>query len=131
MNNFVASAWNRRVIMIMVIVMSLVSFIPRVDAGFIPSGESTQYRQKDMATVQKALENKLIQERLRAYGYTDEEIKARLGQLSDEEVHQLASNIDSLMPAGDGFGVVIGVLVIVILVLVILQLMGKRVVVTN
>jgi len=79
-----------------------------------------------MATIQKALEQKLVRERLKDLGYTDDEIKARLDQLSDAEVHSLATQLDSLAPGGE-LGLVIAILVIIILVIVILMLTGHRV----
>ncbi len=113
---------------ILVVVMGLVSLVPRVEASFVPSDQSASSisRQEDMATIQKALEQKLVQERLRDLGYTEDEIKARLDQLSDAEVHSLATQLDSLAPAGE-LGLVIGILVIIILVIVIVMLTGHRV----
>jgi hypothetical protein len=80
-----------------------------------------------MASIQRALEQKLVKERLKELGYTEDEIKARLDRLPDTELHALASQLDSLVPAGDGTGVVIALLVIVILVLVIVMLLGHRI----
>jgi len=119
----------RRIAMMLVVVMGLISFVPKVEASFVPSDESFSSisRQNDMATIQRALEHKLVKERLKDLGYTDEEIKARLDRLSDTEIHSLAVQLDSLLPAGDGLGVVIALLVIAILVIVILMLTGHRI----
>ena len=119
----------RRIAMMLVVVMGLISFMPKVEASFVPSDESFSSisRQNDMATIQRALEHKLVKERLKDLGYTDEEIKARLDRLSDTEIHSLAVQLDSLLPAGDGLGVVIALLVIAILVIVILMLTGHRI----
>jgi len=119
----------RRIAMMLVVVMGLISFVPKVEASFVPSDESFSSisRQNDMATIQRALEHKLVKERLKDLGYTDEEIKARLDRLSETEIHSLAAQLDSLLPAGDGLGVVIALLVIAILVIVILMLTGHRI----
>jgi hypothetical protein len=119
----------RRIAMMLVVVMGLISFMPKVEASFVPSDESFSSisRQNDMATIQRALEHKLVKERLKDLGYTDEEIKARLDRLSDAEIHSLAAQLDSLLPAGDGLGVVIALLLIAILVIVILMLTGHRI----
>jgi hypothetical protein len=113
------------------VMMGLVSLVPRVEASFVPSDQSDRSssltsRQEDMATIQKALEQKLVQARLRDLGYTDDEIKARLDQLSDAEVHSLATQLDSLAPAGE-LGLVIGILIIIILVIVIVMLIDHRI----
>jgi hypothetical protein len=131
MKTFMTDPAVRWIATMLVVVMGLVSFVPRIEASFVPSDQadrsfSRTSRQEDMATIQKALEQKLVQERLRELGYTDDEIKARLDQLSDAEVHSLATQLDSLAPAGE-LGLVIGILVIIILVIVIVMLTGHRV----
>ena len=60
--------------------------------------------------------------------FSVDEITSELQQLSDADVHQFASQLDSLMPGGI-LEFIIGVLVIVILVLVILQITGHKVIV--
>ncbi|HVO82924.1 MAG TPA: PA2779 family protein [Syntrophobacteria bacterium] len=131
MKAFMTDPAVRWIATMLIVVMGLVSFVPPVEASFVPSEQtdrasSPTSRQQDMATIQRALEQKLVQERLRDLGYTDEEIKARLDQLSDADVHSLAAQLDSLAPAGE-LGLVIGILVIIILVIVILMLTGHRV----
>ena len=123
----------RRVAITLILIMLPLSFIPRVEAAFIPSDESSSsmMRQQDMATVQKALEHKLVKQRLSDLGYTEEEIAARLNQLSDQELHSFASQLDSLNPGGDGLGIIIAILVIALLVILILKLWDKRIVVTD
>ncbi|EGJ50984.1 PA2779 family protein [Desulfocurvibacter africanus] len=128
------SDWFRRIAMLLVLTMTTLSLVPKVEAGFVPtdrsfgpSQEMQELRAKDMATVKQALENKLVTERLSALGYSAEEIDARLAQLSDAEMHQLASEIDTLTVGGDGLGVVIALLIIVILVIVILKLTDTRI----
>lgn len=123
----------RRVAFIMILVMLPLSFIPRVEAAFVPSDESLSsvVREQDMATVQKALEHKLVKERLGDLGYSEEEIASRLEQLSDQELHSFASQLDSLNPGGDGLGFVIGVLIIVLLVVLILKLWDKQIVISE
>ena len=58
-----------------------------------------------------------------------DEINSRLNELNNAEMHQFASQLESLMPGGDTIIAIMGLLVIVILVLVILQLTGHKVVV--
>jgi hypothetical protein len=132
MRLFMSAILLRRVAAILVLLMGLFSLVPRVEAGFIGSDQSlgATSRQQDLATLQRALENKLVQERLKALGYSDEEIKARLDQLSDQDLHNFATQIDTLTVGGDGLGLVIAILVIIILVIIILKLMDKKIVVS-
>jgi type II secretory pathway component PulF len=59
-------------------------------------------------------------------------VSARVAQMSDAQIHQAVTQLDSLQPGGDsGLGVIIGLLVIAILVVVLLQLTGHRVVITK
>ncbi|OGR85006.1 MAG: hypothetical protein A2901_06070 [Elusimicrobia bacterium RIFCSPLOWO2_01_FULL_54_10] len=83
-------------------------------------------RQEDLAKIQKILENKMIRQRLSQMGLTEKEVEDRLSKLSDQDVHQLASKMDSIMPAGDSAGgVIIGILVITILVLLVIYLIKR------
>src|SRR3990172_4521487 len=59
-------------------------------------------RAADLAKIQKTLETKELQQRLLDYGLTPEEAAARIDKLSDEQVHQLAANLDSVQAGGDG-----------------------------
>src|ERR1044072_9027697 len=58
-------------------------------------------RDQDLKTIQTTLEAKILREKLHALGLSDNEIQTRLSHLSDAEVHQLASQIRSVHPAGE------------------------------
>ncbi|MBW1981176.1 MAG: PA2779 family protein [Deltaproteobacteria bacterium] len=122
----------RSITLVMVVLVSLFSLVPRVEASFISSSEgfTTDLRQHDLATVQKVLEQKLVKQRLEALGYSQTEIQERLGQLSNEELHSLATQIDTLAPGGDALGVIIALLVIVLLVVLILKLLDKTIIIS-
>lgn len=118
----------------LVFAMFLISVVPQVEAGFAPSdimGLSGIDRTKDIETIQQILEMKAIKQRLENLGFTQDEINSRLSQLDDQQVHQLALQLDELRVGGDGLGVVIALLVIVILVVILLQITGRRVIVTK
>jgi hypothetical protein len=123
MRAFKKSRFAGRITIMLIILMSLMSIVPRVEAAFIPSTESQSelIRDQDIQIIKKALENKVITQRLQDLGFSDQEIQKRMDQLSDQEVHDLAVQIDSVNQGGI-FGIVIAVLVIVLLVVVILRL---------
>jgi hypothetical protein len=132
MKIFMTEPLVRRIAVTLVVVMGLVSLVPRVEASFIPSDQSVQSsspisRQEAMATIEKALEQKAVKERLKDLGYTDDEIKARLDQLSDTELHSLATQLDALVPAGDGFEAAVIILLVVVLIVLVLLVMGKHI----
>ncbi len=109
-------------------VMTVAGFVPRAQAGFIPSAAPhTLERGKNMDSVQQVLENKMITKRLSELGYSQQEIKKRLSALSDKELHQIATSIQDVDVAGDGVGFVIGLLIIVALVALIFHFTDTRV----
>jgi hypothetical protein len=104
-------------------------------AGLAPSRVSgasaiVSARDGDLIAVQRALEHKVLAQKLRDYGVTPEEVKARLATVSDQDLHVLASYSKGL-PSGadDPLGTIIALLVIVILILLILKLLNKKVVI--
>lgn len=119
----------------LVVLMFLIGIAPRADAGLAPSEAIAPAadldRAADLEKVQKALETKMVAERLSAFGYTEDEINARLSLLSDQELHALALQLDELRVGGDGTGVLVVLLLIAVVVLLYLQYTGKRVVVTD
>ncbi|MCK5140387.1 MAG: PA2779 family protein [Thermodesulfovibrionia bacterium] len=118
----------------LVITMFLIGIAPRVDAGLSPSeviAVSQTDRTSDLQKIQEFLEMKLIRERLEKFGFTQDEIQARLNQLSDQQIHYFAQNLDDLQVGGDGLGIIIALLVIAILVVLLFQLTGHKVIVTK
>jgi hypothetical protein len=89
-------------------------------------------RATDLVRLRAHLEQKIVAQRLADWGLGPHEVSARVAQMSDAQIHQAVTQLDSLQPGGDsGLGVIIGLLVIAILVVVLLQLTGHRVVITK
>ncbi len=82
-----------------------------------------------LSSIQKALETEIIKSSLEAYGLTPGEVRERLQDLSDEQIHLMAQASDRVLAGGDGTGVVVAVLVIILLVLLILYIQNKKVVI--
>ena len=117
----------------LIIAMFIIGIAPKADAGIAPSEiivMSQVDRAADIEKIQKVLETKMVRERLEKLGYAQEEINSRLTQLNDQQMHNLALQIDDMKVGGD-LGIVIALLVIVILVVLFIQLTGHRVVVTK
>ena len=118
------------VIWYMVSAMFVIGITPRVYAGLSPSETMTvaQFdRTADLQKIQKVLELKMISERLRQLGFTEEGIQQRLNQLSNEQIHRLALKLDELKVGGNGAEVVISLLVIAILVVILIYLLGHKI----
>ena len=107
----------------------LIASIPQNSWAYLVDSQGLNYsREADINKIQRVLESKMVSQRLSELGFSMDEINSKLQQLNDADVHQFASQLDSLMPGGD-LGIIIGLLVIVILVLVILQMTGHKVIV--
>lgn len=83
-------------------------------------------RALELKQIQGVLENRMVRERLHEIGLNDREIQTRLARLSDQDVHQLSTQLDALTPAGDAAGFIVAILLISILVLLVIYL-AKRV----
>jgi hypothetical protein len=93
----------------------------------ISDSKDKSARKIEELKVKKALENKIVSQKLMQHGLSGEEAQNKISLMTDEEVHQLAVLSDRLPAGGDsGVGFVVGVLVIAALVLLIIYL-AKRV----
>ena len=107
----------------------LIASIPQNSWAYLVDAQTLNHsREADINKIQRVLESKMVSQRLSELGFSMDEINSKLQQLNDADVHQFASQLDSLMPGGD-LGVIVALLVIVILVLVILQMTGHKVIV--
>jgi hypothetical protein len=84
-------------------------------------------RAADLATVQKTLESKELRQKLLDYGLTPEETEARIATLSDEQLHQLSANLDSVQAGGDALSFLLGLVIIALLVVLIIYLLEGRI----
>ena len=92
---------------------------------------SDSQRIADLQKIQSVLESKVVRQRLADLGLTAEEIDTRLSQLSNGQLHQLAMQVDAMIPAGNGLGIVIALLVIAILAVILIYLLDHRIIVTK
>ncbi len=73
-------------------------------AGPAPSktapNQSIESRDADLAIVRDVAANDQVAKVLAANGFTQEEVNQRLAQLSGQDLHQLARNLEQLQPAG-------------------------------
>lgn len=86
-------------------------------------------REEDIRTIQRALESKIVQEKLKAYGLSKEEIEKKLSEMDDQQIHILARASEKVLAGGDVLGTVIAVLVIAILVVILLKLLNKEIII--
>ena len=82
-------------------------------------------RSADLTKIRAALEMKVVSEKLVQLGFDKDEIQAKLGSLSDQQLHKIALKADELKVGGDGAGIVIAILVIAILVVLFVYLLRR------
>ncbi len=93
------------------------SSTPRQDA--VGPTQSSGGRAADMATIQKDLESRIVRQKLLDLGLSTEEAMARVNQLSDDQLHQFASRLDSLQAGGHHEDSLIVILLLLILIVLI------------
>lgn len=130
----VKSRYFRHIAAILAFTMFMIGAVPTRSMAVIVGTDAVlataeHSREADISRIQRVLESKLVADRLQQAGLTQEEIDSRIKNLTDEEVHSFASQLESLYPGGDAFGVVIALLIIVILVMVILKLADRKIII--
>jgi hypothetical protein len=115
----------KRIVAIMLAVALISATSGRVEASLAPARlqAENQSRASDLQTVQTFLEQKEVRDHLAKLNMSASDIETRLGNLSDQELHQVAMKIQFENPGRDG---AVGILVVVILVLLIIYL-AKRI----
>jgi hypothetical protein len=123
----------RQVTWYLIVAMFVIGITPRVYAGFSPSevvGVPRTDRGSDLGKIQNAIETKMIGERLKQFGLTPDEIQKKLSQLSDQQIHQLALQLDELKVGGDAGWTILGIIIVLAAIAVlIIYLSGHEVVI--
>jgi hypothetical protein len=93
----------KRSVLIALALMVAIVAIPSF-AGPVPSktaaNQSLDSRAADLALVRDVAANEQVAQVLAAHGFTQEQVNQRLAQLSPQDLHQLAQNLDQLQAAG-------------------------------
>ncbi len=124
----------RQISWYLVVAMFIIGIVPRLEGAMVPSSfiaSSPLERAADIGRIQNALETKIVKERLERLGFTTEEIGAKLDRLSDQQIHQLALQIDDLKVGKDAGGVIVALIIIALIVVAVLYFSGRKVIVTK
>lgn len=121
------------VALLMIVHLSLLDVAPAA-AGLAPSRVSgstaiVSPRSADVVIVQRALEQRIVAQKLRDYGVSPADVQLRLANFSDQDLHTLVSASKGLPSGGDAVGELVGLLIVVLLVILILKLLNKEVIV--
>jgi len=123
--------WMKYLLWYLIGAMFVIGITPRAFARFSPSEVTSLAfdRPSDLEKVRKVLEMRVVREKLKEFGFTTNEIEKRLSELSDDQIHQIALQIDELKVGGDGWAVAFLFLLIAILIVLVIYVTGHRVVV--
>ena len=93
---------KRSVLVVLVLMFAFVA-VPSFAAP-VPSktaaNQSLASRDADLALVRDVAANEQVAKVLAARGFTQEQVNQRLAQLSSQDLHQLAQNLNQLQAAG-------------------------------
>jgi hypothetical protein len=88
---------------IFIVLILVVAAVPAF-AGPVPSktaaNQSLDQRTADIAVVRDVLSHDEVAKALEARGFTRDQVDQKLAQLSPQDLHQLAQNLDQLQSAG-------------------------------
>lgn len=134
---FIKKLYFRQIAIVVAFTMLIIGSIPAKSMGYMIGAEpalqqvtgAASTRAESMAKLQRVLESKLVSEKLQTVGLTPSEVETRVEKLSDSELHQFAAQLDTLYPGGDGFSVIIALLVIIILVMIILKINDRKIII--
>jgi TolA-binding protein len=92
-----------RPLMFVFVLLVALSAVPAF-AGVVPSktadNQSLAQRDADLALVRDIAANEQVASILSQRGFTQEQVNQKLAQLSNQDLHQLAQNLDQLQAAG-------------------------------
>ncbi len=127
--NWIKGLYFRQIAVVVALGIFMIGAVPVKSMAYVvESGIAPMERAADMDTAQRVLESELVSQKLIRVGLTPDEVRDRLAELSDAELHQFARQIDSLYPGG-GAGVIVTLLVIAILILVILKITDHKIII--
>lgn len=94
---------SKKTVFLLVVLLMTFAAIPAF-AGQVPSktsaNQSLESRDADLALIRSVAANEQVAAVLSQHGFTQAQIDERLAQMSPQDLHQLAQNIEQLQPAG-------------------------------
>ena len=103
-------------------------FPPNSQASLVESrlstGEQVLEKEQHIESIRGALEHKLVAQKLKDYGLSQEEVIARMENMDEQQLHQLASLSDEI--GGAVIGVIAAAVLVLTLIYLILRITGRR-----
>jgi hypothetical protein len=95
-------------------------------AAMVSTGEILKQSQSnlDRERLHMLLDRSEVRKHLEAWGVDTKEARARVDSLTDQEIAEIAGQIDQMPAGGDGLGILVGAALIAFLVLLITDMLG-------
>jgi len=117
----------RKVAFALVFALSVLGMIPSVgSAGVINPAETERaddLRTENMEKIKSVIEREEVATRLADYGLTPEEVETRMESLTDEQVSELAANLDDLSSGEGPLELALTIILVILIVWLILRIL--------
>lgn len=91
---------KRSLTLVLVLTMAAIPAFAGPTPSKAAADQSLASREADLALIRQVVSNEQVAQALAARGFTQEQVNQRLAQLSPQDVHQLAQNLNQLQAAG-------------------------------
>jgi ABC-type bacteriocin/lantibiotic exporter with double-glycine peptidase domain len=111
---------KRSIIALVVLALTAIPLFAAPTPSKVVANQSLDSRSADLALVREVVSSEQVAKALAAHGFTQEQVNQRLAQLSNQDLHQLAQNLNQLQAAGltrqEWMWIGIGALAVLILI---------------
>ncbi len=123
-------AQAKYIAILLVFTVTSISLFPVNSYGYLlQSGEIGA--ETGSGELQRTLESKAVRSELLARGISAAEVDAVMAKLTDEDIHEMALNIESLYGGGSILGGVVAILVVMLIALFVLDQTGHKLVIES
>lgn len=124
-------SWFRGLSLKPLTMLAIITFI--VAVSFPIKGHANENSAIDnidnSSKISRAVDADIVGAQLKKLGLTDSDISERLDKLSDEELHQFASNPSDIYPGGSLAGAIVLTAIILVAAYVYIKHTGKRIII--
>jgi hypothetical protein len=123
--NFLQSMRKPVAGLVILVLAFSISWAP-VHAAMVSTDEILKQNQRDFdrERLHMLLDRSEVRVQLEAWGVNSEEAKARIDSLTDQEIAEIAAQLEQMPAGGSAIGTLVGVALIVFIVLLITDILG-------
>lgn len=91
---------KRSIVLFVILALASIPIFAAPTPSKAVANQSLDARAADLALVREVVSNEQVAKALANHGFTQEQVNQRLAQLSSQDLHQLAQNLNQLQAAG-------------------------------